>query len=81
MKRIKIHVESVSFDGYKICVTDKKVMHGWSLYIDPENIEWFSVDEDNRSIHHSLKVGSVIECDGNINAATRGLYNVKFVED
>ena len=79
-KRIKIKVDTLSFDGFHLCITDESVMNGNCLFIYPAEIEWFAVYDTGRSVHHRLNIGTIIECDGNINPATRHLHNVKIIK-
>ncbi len=77
---MKFKIEFLAFDGTNLIVKNETVMNGWLLYINPEDVKWFYVDENNHSIKKQIKIGSIIECDYNINEYTRHLQNVIIIE-
>ena len=66
---------SLSFNSIEVSLSNINYIH----FINPKDVEWFSVDENNKSIKHSLSVGSIIEFEI-ASSKTRNLKNVKFVK-
>ena len=80
MNRLKFKIEFLAFDGTNLIVKNETVMNGLLLYINPKNVKWFYVDDQNHSNQKQIKIGSIIECDYNINESTRQLNNVIIIE-
>lgn len=78
-KRMQFKIETLSFNGFELFVSNQTVMNGWRLSIDPQKVEWFTKDEKGNSVQVELKIGSIIECDHDIIESTRRLQNVKII--
>lgn len=80
MQRMKLKVNTIQISFNEITVTDPKVMHGYLLFIKPDDVEWFGVDQNGYSVQKSIKVGSIIEFDRDtLHESTRCLKNVKIL--
>lgn len=72
---MKTTIQSISFSFNHIEVSLSGI--NYTHFINPNNIDWFSIGENNQSIQHKLEIGSVIEFDIT-SSKTRNLENVKF---
>lgn len=74
-KKMKVEYLAVESKG-RMVVSNKHVMNGQLLFINPDDVQWYYVDENNYSESRRIKVGTEIEFDGGIHPAVRSLHNV-----
>lgn len=74
---MKAKIKSIGFSFNSIEVSLSNI--NYTHFINPNDVEWFSIDKNNRSIQHSLNVGSEIDFEIE-SQKTRNLKNVKFVK-
>ena len=71
---MKTTIQSIRFSFNTIEVSLLGLDH--TYFISPNDVEWFSIDENNRSMQHSLGVGTSIQFEIKC-SKTRNLKNVK----
>lgn len=76
-RRIKATVSSISISFNEIKLSLSSI--NYTCFVDAMDIEWFSIDKNNRSIQHILELGCAIYFELP-NLKTRRLENVKFIE-
>lgn len=74
---MKATVKSIGFSFNSIEVSLSNI--NYTHFISPNDVEWFSIDNTNRSIQNVLNIGTEIEFEIE-SEKTRNLKNVKFVK-